>query len=477
MLFNSLHYLFFLFSICILYFALPHRFRLPLLLIGSYFFYMRWRWEYVFLIFGQTVVNFVCGTKIARAPGRKQANAWLASALVISLGTLFVFKYLGFASQSANALLSAAGVPYLIPHLDFLLPVGISFYTFQAMSYTIDVYRGDCPVETNFPRFALFVSFFPQLVAGPIERASHLLEQFKIRHTFDIVRFTEGMKLIFWGLFKKVVIADRLTLYVDRVYAAPEHHSGPSLLLATYFFAFQIYCDFSGYSDMAIGSARILGINLMQNFRLPYFATSIPDFWKRWHISLSTWFRDYLYLPLGGNRTREARWAVNILIVFLVSGLWHGANWTFVIWGGLHGAFYLLGVFFRKTFFSTVTTPSCLRPILAPLRILFTFHLVVFAWIFFRAANLPDAWLIAGRIFTDFSGRLYMGPSTLTTLLSVLLIGLLLGVQWLQQRRRIALYFQGVPFPTPVRWAGYLGMTLGILLLGKSSSEFIYFQF
>lgn len=477
MLFNSLSYFVFLFSICTLYYSMPHRHRPFLLLAGSYFFYMSWQWEYGPLILGQTAVNFLCAKQIAQASRPKHAQISLALAVCSSLGTLFLFKYLGFAGQTANALLSAAGVPYLVPHLEFLLPVGISFYTFQAMSYTIDVYRGDCSVETSFPRFALFVSFFPQLVAGPIERAGHLLEQFKTRHTFDIVRFTEGMKLIFWGLFKKVVIADRLTLYVDRVYAAPESHSGPTLLLATYFFAFQIYCDFSGYSDMAIGSARIFGINLMQNFRLPYFATSIPDFWKRWHISLSTWFRDYLYLPLGGNRTREARWVVNILIVFLVSGLWHGANWTFVIWGGLHGVFYLLGGFFRKTFFSKVSIPSFLRLILTPLRILFTFHLVVFAWIFFRAATLPDAWQIAGRIFTDFSGRLYMGPSTLTTLLSVLLIGLLLGVQWLQHRRRISLYFQGVPFPTPIRWAGYLGMMLGIFLLGKSSSEFIYFQF
>lgn len=477
MLFNSIPFFIFLFAVALCYFSIPHRFRIWFLLAASYYFYMCWHWEYIFLILGQTAIHYVCGRNIGASRRPTHRKAWLTVSVLSALGMLFFFKYYNFANDSAKALFRAAGVPYLVPHLDFLLPVGISFYTFQAMSYVIDVYRNDCAVERYFGRFALFVSFFPQLVAGPIERAGNLIEQFKEHHRFDIVRFTDGLKLILWGLFKKVVIADRLAVYVDRVYATPDYYSGITLAVATYFFAFQIYCDFSGYSDIAIGSARMLGYNLMQNFRLPYLATSIPDFWQRWHISLSTWFRDYVYFPLGGSRVSAARWTRNILIVFLVSGLWHGANWTFIAWGGLHGTFYLLGGFFRRAWRNIFPQNERLSAMFKPLKILLTFHLVAFAWIFFRAASLGDAWLIATRILTQPVGSLYMGPSTLTTALSVLLILFLVSVQLLQYGGRISLYFSTARMPVQLRWAGYLTLVLGIMLLGKSSNEFIYFQF
>ena len=369
------------------------------------------------------------------------------------------------------------GLSYLIPHLNIILPVGISFYTFQTLSYTIDVYRGRCRIEPHLGRFALFVSFFPQLVAGPIERANRLLIQFKRQNTFNLVRLTEGGKLIVWGLFKKVVIADRLAEYVNRVYANPEYYSGSSLALATYFFAFQIYCDFSGYSDIAIGSARILGYDLMQNFRLPYLATSISDFWKRWHISLSTWFRDYLFIPLGGSRVNILQWIFNLYLVFLISGLWHGANWTFVIWGGLHGTYYLLESLclrFRNRFLSEFWSTNSL---IKTGQVVVTFHLVVFAWIFFRAESLSDAWFIASKVLTDLNGSLYLGPSQLTTFISVFLIGLLLIVQIFQYRGTLSLYFSAPLLPYKLRWIGYLGMLVGIVLLGRGKNEFIYFQF
>ncbi|MFC1828170.1 MBOAT family O-acyltransferase [Thermodesulfobacteriota bacterium] len=477
MLFNSFEFIFFFIAITAAYFLIPYRFRIWLLLAGSYYFYMRWKWNYIFLILAQTGINYYCGLKIGTSEVKKEKMFWLWTALTFSLGMLFFFKYYNFANDSAKAVFNAMGLSYLVPHLNIILPVGISFYTFQTLSYTIDVYRGRCEVEPHFGRFALFVSFFPQLVAGPIERANQLLVQFKRQNRFDLIRLTEGGKLIVWGMFKKVVIADRLAVYVDRVYAQPDLYSGASLAIATYFFAFQIYCDFSGYSDIAIGVARVLGYDIMQNFRLPYLATSIGDFWRRWHISLSTWFRDYLYIPLGGNRVGIEHWVFNIYIVFLLSGMWHGANWTFFAWGSLHGIFYLLefgGKWFQKRF---LPENPRFRTLMQPVRIFVTFHLVLLAWVFFRAGSLSDAGLIVSRIFTDFGGPFYLGASQLTTFLSICLIGLLVFVQISQKRGWISIYFSVPRMPYQIRWAGYLGMLIGIALLGKSSNEFIYFQF
>jgi alginate O-acetyltransferase complex protein AlgI len=477
MLFNSFEFLFYFLVVTLVYFCLSQKLRLWFLLAASYYFYMRWQWQYAFLILGQTLVNFHAGARIGRATSSPEKRLWLVAGLAVSLGALFVFKYANFAMGSASAGLRALGLPYLIPHLKVILPVGISFFTFQTLSYTIDVYRGKCPVEPEFHRFALYVAFFPQLVAGPIERATHLLGQFRRETRFDFGRLREGLPLILWGLFKKVVIADRVAIYVARVYASPERFNGPSLLLGTVFFAFQIYCDFSAYSDIAIGSARILGYDLMQNFRLPYLATSISGFWKRWHISLSSWFGDYVYIPLGGNRVSLCKWVRNVFVVFLLSGLWHGANWTFVVWGGLHGLYYLVERLGGRAWRAARLDRLVPRLVRQPLQVLLVFSAVCLAWVFFRAASLADALLILGRMFTHWEGGLYMGGSQLTTLLSLALIALLAVVQFLQAAGWVSLYFSRGRFPRPVRWAAYIGMILGIALLGKSSNEFIYFQF
>ena len=414
MLFNSFEFVVFFAIVVLLYFALPFRYRWLHLLISSYLFYMCWRWEYIFLIIGQTVVNYYCGRQIAKAPPGPGRKGWLAISLVWSLGLLFFYKYYDFARRTIEDAGSAMGIDPALPMMDVILPVGISFYTFQALSYTIDIYRGDVEEERHFGRFALFVAFFPQLVAGPIERASNLLVQFRRENQLDLDRLASGLKLMLWGLFKKVVIADRLAIFVNQVYGDPSAYSGSTLLLATYFFAFQIYCDFSGYSDIAIGAARVLGYDLMQNFRLPYLARSFAGFWRRWHISLSTWFRDYLYVPLGGNRVGIHRWVFNIILVFTVSGLWHGAAWTFVFWGLLHGGFYLAERLIAPHGAKLVHTLRLPGGPVKLFRILLTFHLVLLAWVFFRAQSMEDAVLIVHRILTDLTGPLYTGPSQVT---------------------------------------------------------------
>lgn len=477
MLFNSFQYLLFFPLVCLLYFACPFRWRVGLLLLASYYFYMCWRWEYVALIILQTEINFLCGLWMVKAKAPATRKALLVTGIVLTLAILFFFKYFNFASNSLTGLFSLFGKTYEFPHLNVLLPIGISFHTFQTLSYTIDLYRGRIPVERRFMKFALYVSFFPLLVAGPIERASRLLPQFERENHFDVGRLSSGLKLMLWGFFKKVVIADRLAEYVNQIYPHPGDFSGATLALATYCFAFQIYCDFSGYSDIAIGSARVLGYDLMQNFNLPYLARSISEFWQRWHISLSTWFRDYLYVPLGGNRVALGRWTFNILAVFVISGLWHGANWTFMIWGGLHGSYYLLerGLApLGKRVCDWFHVPAQLR---AALQILLTFHLVLLAWVFFRAASLHDALLILSRIGTDLLSPCYLGFSSVATLLGLGLLALLLGVQLLQYRGRLPLHFSNVPVPAAARWSAYLAMLLAIAVLGKSGNDFIYFQF
>jgi D-alanyl-lipoteichoic acid acyltransferase DltB (MBOAT superfamily) len=477
MLFNSFQYLLFFPIVCLLYFACPYRWRMALLLLASYYFYMCWRWEYVLLIIVQTEINFLGVLQMEKARSPVAKKTWLIVILTLTLAILFFFKYYNFANNTIGGAFGFIGVPYHIPHLDILLPIGVSFHTFQTLSYTIDVYRGRIPVERSFTKFALFVSFFPLLVAGPIERAKHLLPQLERENHFDVERLCSGLKLMLWGFFKKVVIADRLAEYVSRIYAHPGDFSGATLALATYCFAFQIYCDFSGYSDIAIGSARVMGYDLMQNFNLPYLARSISDFWQRWHISLSTWFRDYVYIPMGGSRVSAGRWAFNIVTVFAVSGLWHGASWAFVIWGGLHGTYYLLERFFApygNRLLCFLRLPEWVR---AGIQVLITFHLVLIAWIFFRAASLYDALLIVSRICTDLSGPLSFGASSVATILGLCLVVLLLGVQVLQYRNRLPLYCSKVQIPVLLRWSGYLALLAGIAVLGKSGNDFIYFQF
>ena len=400
MLFNSLQFLVFFPIVVILYFALPPRFRWPLLLAGSYYFYACWRLEYLSLIIISTVVDYIAGIRIGAATGRAGKRLWLLASLFVNLGFLFVFKYFNFFSDSTRAFFELFDATCRLPELNVLLPVGISFYTFQTLSYTIDVYNGRRPPERHLGIFAVYVSFFPQLVAGPIERSTRLLPQFFRKMEWDRERAFSGARLMLWGFFKKIVIADRLAQYVDQVYAAPGACDGTVLLIASFFFAFQIYCDFSGYSDIAIGAARIMGYDLMTNFRQPYFARSIREFWQRWHISLSTWFRDYVYIPMGGGRVSRFLQYRNLILTFLVSGLWHGANWTFIVWGGLHGL-YLAVSNLTGSLRRTVTGALCLdrAPALhAALQAGFIFLLVLVGWVFFRAADIGEALMILGRI-------------------------------------------------------------------------------
>lgn len=400
MLFNSFQYLIFLPIIVCAYFSLPHRFRWMLLLAGSYYFYGCWRVEYLTLIMLTTVVDWLAGRYIAAAETLRGKRAALVASLCVNMSILFAFKYFNFAISSIQGIFNYFNVLAALPELKVLLPVGISFYTFQSASYVVDVYRGKLKPQPNLGMYALYVSFFPQLVAGPIERSTNLMPQLFANHGFDRARAASGLRLILWGLLKKVAIADRLAYYVNTVYSSPADYGAGSLLLATYFFAYQIYCDFSGYSDIAIGSARIMGFELMTNFRRPYLSRSIAEFWRRWHISLSTWFRDYVYIALGGNRVTKGAWRRNIIATFVLSGLWHGANWTFIVWGFLHGASMVLsdlsaGARDRVAAIIRVERIPFVRPAFAMLT---TFHLVLISWVFFRAGSVSEAWIILVRI-------------------------------------------------------------------------------
>jgi D-alanyl-lipoteichoic acid acyltransferase DltB (MBOAT superfamily) len=340
------------------------------------------------------------------------------------------------------------------------------------------VYRGNQKAEHNFFTYALYVMFFPQLVAGPIERPQNMLHQFYEKHHFSIDRLITSGKFIIWGLFKKVVIADRLAVYTDMVYSNPHGYSGSSLFLATFFFTFQIYCDFSGYSDIAIGSAHLLGFRLMQNFNLPYLARSISSFWKCWHISLSTWFSDYVYKPLGGNRVTRLRWIFNVFTVFLLSGLWHGANWTFVIWGALHGLYYLIEYFISKLGFKTGLDKKVENSLIWQFaQNIYVFTIVLFAWVFFRANSVQDAIYIISNIVTNINSPLYTGSSAFDTAVGMALIVLLMIVQIFQKKGIVSIYFKPSTIPTAIRWIGYAFSIILIGMLGVSSEKFIYFQF
>jgi len=346
MLFNSFAFCCVFFPlVTALYFVLPHRYRWALLLAASCWFYMAFVPVYILILGFTILVDYAAGILIERNTGPRR-KAWLVASIVANLGVLAFFKYFNFLNQNIGALFQAAGIGYGVPDLGILLPIGLSFHTFQSLSYTIEVYRGNQPAERRPGVFALYVMFYPQLVAGPIERPGNLLRQLAIPMQWDTDRVIAGLKQMLWGFFKKLVIADRCGVVVDQVYGHSAEYDSLALALATYLFAVQIYCDFSGYGDIALGAARVMGFDLMVNFRTPYGSTSISEFWSRWHISLSSWFRDYLYIPLGGNRVLRWRWFMNLMIVFLVSGLWHGANWTYVVWGALHGIYLVLAIVF-----------------------------------------------------------------------------------------------------------------------------------
>lgn len=407
MTFNSLEFLIFYPIVAILYFVLPKKLKWPMLLVASYYFYMCYQANLVFLIFGTTLISWISSGIIEKTEKRAVKKIFLALTLICSLGVLFFYKYFNFLSGSAASLASLFGAEVSPVILNLALPVGVSFYTFQTLSYVIDVYRGDIKTERNFFFYALFVSFFPQLVAGPIERPSNLIPQLKESHRWDNDNAIKGAKHMIVGFFKKVCVADLLSLYVNAIYNDAQNATALGIIIATVLFAIQIYCDFSGYTDIAIGCARIMGIRLMKNFNHPYRATGIKDFWARWHISLSTWFRDYLYIPLGGNRCKKWRHLMNLFIVFLVSGLWHGASWTFVIWGAIHGAYQVIGKLTekpRRRLIERARFTEKSSAVVIPRRII-TFILVCFAWIFFRANSMADASLLLEKLFVSGWGR------------------------------------------------------------------------
>ena len=476
MLFNSFHFLFFFLIVTTLYFATPYNKRWILLLISSCYFYMSFIPIYILILAFTIIIDYFAGLYIEKTEGKRR-KLYLVCSLIANIGVLAFFKYYNFLDNNVSAVLHSLGFTNPIPFLSIILPIGLSFHTFQAMSYTIEVYRGHQKAERHFGIYSLYVMFYPQLVAGPIERPQNLLHQFRERHDFEYSRIVEGLKLMLWGFVKKLVIADRLAIYVNAIYNNPEHHNGMTFLLATIFFAFQIYCDFSGYSDIAIGTAKVMGFKLMTNFNRPYFARNISEFWKRWHISLSTWFKDYLYISLGGNRVTIPRWYINLLIVFILSGLWHGANWTYIIWGALNGFYLVFAIVtysFRKriiSFFRIDKLPELNRF----LEIFTTFILSCFAWIFFRANNVSDAFTIIKKIST-FKGQIFYNQLS-EIIYPVFGILFLLFVELKQE------YYKGdFSFLNNKNWMfrylSYSFLIILILLIGVfDGGQFIYFQF
>lgn len=480
--FNSFIYIAFLVVVTMAHFALPQRWRWALLLAASYYFYMSWNALYAILLVSSTVIDWYMAICMERTGSQRARRGLLGVSLVTNLGMLFAFKYYAFAMHSFERVMYLLGTPVQVPLLHVLLPVGISFYIFQSLSYTIDVFNRQRSAEHHLGIFALYVVFFPQLVAGPIERSTTLLPQFRREHRFRAADLAAGVKLIIWGMVKKVVVADRLAAFVDTAYALPWERDGLTMLLATYLFAFQIYCDFSAYSDIAIGSARILGYDLMINFRRPYFATTLTDFWRRWHVSLSTWFRDYVYFPMGGNRVTFARCCANLMTVFVISGVWHGASWTFIIWGFIHGVILVAErVLSRLRDAWWVRwwngAPAGLRRALG---LLITFHIVILSWVFFRAAYVQDAFHVVKRILLDVPALRWEAVTALAPTATVgalfALVALLLAVEGAAGTDDFSRLL--TRRPRWQRWSFYYAMLLLLLVAGKYDGKaFIYFQF
>ena len=475
MLFNSLDFVLFFILVTSAYFSLPHGLRWQLLLAASCLFYMAFVPTYILILFTAITIDYFAAIWIEDTEVSHRKRLYLQMSIGSVCTILFVFKYFNFFNENLAVIAKAIHWNYPIESLEIILPIGLSFHTFQSLSYVIEVYYGRQRAERHFGIYSLYVMYFPQLVAGPIERPQHMLHQFHEKQVFDWSRLGTGLSLILWGLFKKVVVADNLALYVDTIYNSSGDHTGTSLLFATYFFAFQIYSDFSGYSDIARGVSHIYGIELMKNFETPYFSRSIPEFWSRWHISLSTWFRDYVYIPLGGNKVSQSQNILNILVVFILSGLWHGANWTFVIWGGLHGL-YLIA--YRLVNFDTRYSSAHQHLLMSNwllqfLQLMLTFHLVSFAWIFFRADSITTAMMIVEKIVLDH-GPLFWAPTTFPQALFV--TGLLLILDSLNQR----IDYWSKENSISARWRTVYALSLffAIVLFGlESGTQFIYFQF
>jgi alginate O-acetyltransferase complex protein AlgI len=488
MLFNSFSFLIFFTILCGIYFSIDDKYRRYFLLGASYYFYMCWKAEYIILIIASTLIDYFAGLKMANIKERHKRKKYLILSIGVNIGLLFAFKYFNFFNSSLKSVFNQLNIFYGVPVFKMLLPVGISFYTFQTLSYSIDVYYGKRGAERNLSIFALYVAFFPQLVAGPIERSTHLMPQFYRKFTFNYKRTTDGLKLMAWGFFKKIFIADRLAIFVNSVYNDPHQYRGLTLMVATVFFAYQIYCDFSGYTDIARGAAKVLGYDIMRNFDRPYSARSIKEFWHRWHISLTTWFRDYVYIPLGGNRRGLRRWHINVFIVFLLSGLWHGANWTFIAWGCLHGAYFLISIWTKKIRQRAVAVIKLdsLPWLMTFLQISITFILVNFAWILFRANNLTDALYIYQNLFSGLSEISTIdgiknslggfGLSDLEFIIAIMSILIMEIIQFIQTKRSPLDIISD--WPIVLRWGLYYALVACILFFGVIGEKaFIYFQF
>ena len=482
MFFNSINFAVFLPIVFILYWFVTNKnlkFQNILLLVSSYFFYACWDWRFLFLLIFSTVLDYYTGIKMSDSKNQNSKKFWFWLSISVNLGFLGVFKYYNFFATSFADAIANFGLQVNPWALKVILPVGISFYTFHGLSYVIDIYKDRIKAEKNFIDYSVFVSFFPLLVAGPIERATHLLPQIQKKRVFNFENAVDGLKQILWGLFKKVVIADNCAKFANIIFDNYTDYSGSTLALGAVFFAFQIYGDFSGYSDIALGTARLFGIDLLRNFAFPYFSRDIAEFWRRWHISLSTWFRDYLYIPLGGSKGGIWMKVRNTFIIFLVSGFWHGANWTFIIWGLLNALFIMPSIIFNtnRTNLDIVAQGKLFPTLKEFLSILFTFSLTVFAWIFFRSNTIDQA---LGYISRIFSASFFSVPLVKVDMYDTYiyaLVMLFIIIEWLGREQKYALAQVMPNKPKVYRWAFYYLLIVIIFIFAGSNQEFIYFQF
>ncbi len=482
MLFNSIDFALFLPIVFLLYWFVTHKnLKLQnfLIVVASYVFYGWWDWRFLTLIVFSTIVDFTVGNLLRNESKKSKRKLLLWISIVVNLGFLGFFKYYNFFVESFVDAFSFFGKEIQGGSLNIVLPVGISFYTFQTLSYTIDVYRKKLEPTKDFVAFSAFVSFFPQLVAGPIERATNLLPQFYRKRVFDYHRAVDGMRQILWGLFKKIVIADNCALFANQIFNHSDEYSGSTLILGAIFFSFQIYGDFSGYSDIAIGTSRLFGFNLMKNFAFPYFSRDIAEFWRRWHISLSTWFRDYLYIPLGGSRGGTVMKIRNTFIIFVVSGFWHGANWTFIVWGALN-AIYFLPLLLAKRNRNNLEIVAKGKTLPTPrevLSIAITYFITVIAWIFFRAENVGHGWDIVTKVFsTSFFTDPYF-DDRLGAIPVVVYVLIFLFIEWIGREGEFAISKLVTLWAKPVRWSFYIVLLVLIYWYGDNEQQFIYFQF
>jgi D-alanyl-lipoteichoic acid acyltransferase DltB (MBOAT superfamily) len=480
MLFNSLNFAIFLPIVFILYWFATNRnnkYQNILLLISSYFFYATWDWRFLFLLVFSTLLDFFTGIKMSDATNQSSKKIWFWISISINLGFLGVFKYFNFFATSFAEAFANVGFQVNPWTLKVILPVGISFYTFHGLSYVIDIYKGRIKAEKNFIDYSVFVCFFPLLVAGPIERATHLLPQIKQQRNFNYSKAVDGLRQILWGLFKKIVIADQCAEHANLIFNNSGDYSGSTLLLGALFFTFQIYGDFAGYSDIAIGTAKLFGIDLLRNFAYPYFSRDIAEFWRRWHISLSTWFRDYLYVPLGGSKGGTWMKVRNTFIIFLVSGFWHGANWTFIVWGLLNAIYIMPSIILKtnRNNLEIVAKGRYLPPLKDFFSIFFTFGLTVFAWIFFRAINVKQAFDIVAKIFSvSFFNLPQVTPKIFILLLLIVVFML---IEWIGREDQFAIAKLGLKLPVAIRLGMYYLMIFAIIYFAGSQQQFIYFQF